>query len=320
MGWLAAPGPGGVGKQGDGGWWRVVEGGGGYAGAPRRYDGVGDLFPRDSTTQLLRKRGCRTCGLRLAAYGRDDLLRPVEQDRSVLQERPTPAHLRGADELPRADEEFAPDGSREAGGRAGGGGGGRGRAVGGQSWGHAQRAEHGRHPGVDRLVRSAQAAERRDRGCDRVGQLVLVPHRGTARWPPHDVDAATRHGGAVIAACGLVATEREARRVEPVEPQERLAHPVGPLQEGHVDGHVLGARAPPRLEQQLPPNGGRAPRGAAPAGGRAGLRGRRAAPPRATALSPLQARRLPSAGTPTPRCGRPRGRPPRPPPAPPPAA
>src|SRR2546429_1243670 len=265
MGWLAAPGPGGVGKQGDGGWWRVVEGGGGYAGAPRRYDGVGDLFPRDSTTQLLRKRGCRTCGLRLAAYGRDDLLRPVEQDRSVLQERPTPAHLRGADELPRADEEFAPDGSREAGLRAVEGGGGRCRAVGGQSWGHAQRAEHGRQPGVDRLVRSAQAAERRDRGCDRVGQLVLVPHRGTARRPPHDVDAATRDGGAVIAACGLVATEREARRVEPVEPQERLAHPLGALQEGHVDGHVLGARPPPRLEQQLPRRRGPARGGGATA-------------------------------------------------------
>src|SRR2546429_5195990 len=157
MGWLAAPGPGGVGKQGDGGWWGLVEVGGGHAGAPRRYDGVGDLFPRDSTTQLLRKRGCRTCGLRLAAYGRDDLLRPVEQDRSVLQERPTPTHLRGADELPRADQEFAPDGSREAGARTVEGGGGRCRAVEGERRVCAQGPERGREPLVDRVVGSAQA-------------------------------------------------------------------------------------------------------------------------------------------------------------------
>src|SRR5438477_9732015 len=98
MGRLAAPGPGGVGKPGDGGWWRLVEVGGGYAGAPRRYDGVGDFFPRDSSSQLRRQRGRRTCGLRLMAYGCHDVLRPVEQDRSVLQERPAPAHLRGADE------------------------------------------------------------------------------------------------------------------------------------------------------------------------------------------------------------------------------
>src|SRR2546421_12404977 len=109
MGWLAAPGPGGVGKQGDGGWGRLVEVGGGSPGAPRRYDGVGDLFPRDSTSQLLRKRGCRACGLRLVADGCDDVLRPVEQDRSVLQERPTPAHLRGADELAAADEDLPAD-------------------------------------------------------------------------------------------------------------------------------------------------------------------------------------------------------------------
>src|SRR5436190_23943657 len=104
MGWLAAPGPGGVGKPGDRGWWRLREVGGGDPGVPRRDDGLGDLSPPDSTSQHLRKRGCRTCALRLAAYGCDDLLRPVEQDRSVLQERPTPAHLRGADELPSADE------------------------------------------------------------------------------------------------------------------------------------------------------------------------------------------------------------------------
>src|SRR5256885_1140077 len=105
---------------------------------------------------------------------------------------------------------------------------------------------------------------------------MLVPYGAPARRPPHDVHATTRLGGAVIAARGLVATERKARRVEPIEPQERLAPPVGALQEGHVESHVLGARASPRLEQQLPPNGGRAPGGAAPA--RAGLGGRRGAP------------------------------------------
>src|SRR6059058_3388247 len=63
-----------------GGWWRLVEVGGGDPGVPRRYDGVGNLFPRDSTSQLLRKRGCRACGLRLAGDGRNDVLRSVEQD------------------------------------------------------------------------------------------------------------------------------------------------------------------------------------------------------------------------------------------------
>src|SRR5256885_17165372 len=97
---------------------------------------------------------------------------------------------------------------------------------------------------------------------------MLVPYGAPAGGPPHDAHATTRLGGGVIAARGLVATERKARRVEPIEPQERLAPPVGALQEGHVESHVLGARASPRLEQQLPPNGGRAPRGAAPARGR----------------------------------------------------
>src|SRR5256885_9036396 len=148
---------------------------------------------------------------------------------------------------------------------------------------------------MDRVVRSAQATERRDRGGDRVGQLVLVPHRGTARRPPHDAYAATRDGGAVIAARGLVATEREARRVEPVEPQERLAHPVGALQERHVDGHVLGARAPLRLEQQLPRQGGPA-RGWGATGAEArGAAGRGGAPTRRSPFSQLPARDYPSA-------------------------
>src|SRR5947207_283518 len=197
MGWLAAPGPGGVEKQGGRRRWRAVEGGGGEIVAPGPHECTGNVFPRDVTSQLRRQRGRGTCGVRLAAYGRDDLLRPVEQDRSVLQERPTPAHLRGADELPRADDDFAPDGSREAGARTVEGGGGRCRAVEGERRVCAQGPERGREPLVDRVVGSAQAAERRDRSGDRVCQLVLVPHRGTARRPPHDVYAATRDGGAV---------------------------------------------------------------------------------------------------------------------------
>src|SRR5947208_15550693 len=147
-------------KQGGGRRWRAVEGGGGELVAPRRHDRVGNFLPRDLTSQLRRQRGCHTCGLRLAAYGRDDVLRPVEQDRSVLQERPTPAHLRGADELPCADENFAPDGSREAGARTVEGGGGRCRAVEGERRVCAQGPERGREPLVDRVVGSAQAAER----------------------------------------------------------------------------------------------------------------------------------------------------------------
>src|SRR2546423_11347100 len=128
MGSSATPGPGGVGKQGGGRRCGAVEGGGGELVAPRRRDGVGNFLPRDLTSQLRRQRGRGTCGLRLTAYGLNRVLRPVEQDRSVLQERPTPAHLRGADELPRADDDFAPDGSREAGARMVEGGGGRCRA------------------------------------------------------------------------------------------------------------------------------------------------------------------------------------------------
>src|SRR5256885_5820779 len=129
---------------------------------------------------------------------------------------------------------------------------------------------------------------------------MLVPYGAPAGGPPHDAHATTRLGGGVIAARGLVATERKARRVEPIEPQERLAPPVGALQEGHVESHVLGARASPRLEQQLPPNGGRAPGGAAPARGRAGLRGPPGAPPRPAARRPPPRRTISSAGGPTP--------------------
>src|SRR5205823_10777253 len=166
---------------------------------------------------------------------------------------------------------------------------------------------------MDRVVRSAQAAERRDRGGDRVGQLVLVPHGAPARGPPHDTPATTRDRSAVKAARGLVATEREARRVEPVEPQELLAPPVGALQEGHVEGHVLGARAPPRLEQQLPRQGGRARGWVATAAEPGAAAGRSDAPTRRSAFSQQQARSSPSAGTRTPGCGRRRRRPPGPP-------
>src|SRR5207237_2150937 len=112
-------------KQGGGRRWRAVEGGGGEIVAPRRHDRVGNFLPRDVTSQLRRQRGRGTCGLRRTAYGLNRVLRSVEQDRSVLQERPTPAHLSGADQLARADENFAADGLGEAGGRADGRSGGR---------------------------------------------------------------------------------------------------------------------------------------------------------------------------------------------------
>src|SRR5207237_5956475 len=102
-----------------------------------------NFFARDAAPQRRRQRGRGTGGLRLTTDGLNEVLRPVQQNRSVLQERPTAAHLRGADELPPADEHFALDGHREAGSRAVERGGRRWRAAQSERRTRAQRPERG---------------------------------------------------------------------------------------------------------------------------------------------------------------------------------
>src|SRR6266540_2160474 len=234
---LAAPGPGGVEKEGGGGRGRAVEDAGGDIVAPRPHDCSGNFVPRDSPSQLRRKRGCRTCGLWLTAYGCNDLLRSPEQDRAVLQERPSLAYLRRADQLAPPDENLSADRAGEAGSRAVEAGGARWRAVNGQSRGHTKRPERRRQPSVDRAVGFAQAAERRDRGGHRVGHFMFVPYRPAARGASHHVEAAPRDGRAVVAGGGrLVPAQREARWVEALQPQEGSAGPGGLGEEGGVDG------------------------------------------------------------------------------------
>src|SRR6266487_4096320 len=58
---LAAPGPGGVEKQGGGGWWRVVEGGEGDVVAPGGDDGVRDLLKGHGPPQCSSERGFSAC-------------------------------------------------------------------------------------------------------------------------------------------------------------------------------------------------------------------------------------------------------------------
>src|SRR3989441_7529461 len=82
--------------------------------------------------------------------------------------------------------------------------------------------------------------------------LPIVPHGAAAGGPAHDVDPEPGDGGAVVARPGrLVASEGEAGRVEPVEPQEGAAGAVHLRQERRVEGHVLGARAAGRVDGKL---------------------------------------------------------------------
>src|SRR5713226_10674376 len=101
-------------KQGCGGWGRSVKVGGGDFVAPCLHDCSGNFVPRNSSSQLRGKRGRRTCDVWHAAYGFNDLLRAVEQDRPMLQECTSLPDLRRAHQLAIGDEYLAADRSREA--------------------------------------------------------------------------------------------------------------------------------------------------------------------------------------------------------------
>src|SRR5881628_1093989 len=76
--------------------------------------GVRDLVERDGATQRSGERRCSARAWRRAAHGCDDVLCPVEQDGSMLQECASLPDLRRAHQLAAGDEYLAADGSREA--------------------------------------------------------------------------------------------------------------------------------------------------------------------------------------------------------------
>src|SRR5574341_2310939 len=66
------------------------------------------LTERDEPAELRGERGFSACR-------RDDRLRPIQQNRPVLEKGVALSQLRGADELAPVCEDFATDGKREAG-------------------------------------------------------------------------------------------------------------------------------------------------------------------------------------------------------------
>src|SRR2546422_1321704 len=157
--------------QGGGGWGRLAKVGGGAFVTPRLHDRLDYLVPRHASSQLRGKRGRRTCDLWHAAHGCNDLLRAIEQDRPMLQECASLPDLCRAHQLATRDEYLAADRSREAGAQADGRTGG--RSVWCERGRDTERAYRRREACVDRMVRRAQAPERRDRGGHRVGHLIL---------------------------------------------------------------------------------------------------------------------------------------------------
>src|SRR6266571_5209537 len=126
---LAAPGPGGVEKAGgsDG-----RTGGRFEPPVPGRDDGLGDLGERDRASQHRGERRRGSGGVRLATYGCDHVLRPVEQNRAVLQQGRALPQLGRAHELASVHEHLTSDRRREAGTGVVEGDRGWSRAVGGE--------------------------------------------------------------------------------------------------------------------------------------------------------------------------------------------
>src|SRR2546429_7533153 len=199
-------------KRGRGGWGRLVKVGGGAFVAPRGDDRVGDLLKRHGPPQCSSERGLSACGLWLATYGCNDLLRAIEQDRPMLQECASLPDLCRAHQLATGDEDLATDRSREAR---------RGlvdpagwwRLMGRQSDIGTEGPKSRDDPLMDGVVGVTQRAERRHRGGDCVRHLMLVPHRAAAGGASDDVEPELGDGGAIVAGRGrLVPAQREARR------------------------------------------------------------------------------------------------------------
>src|SRR2546429_5041326 len=96
-------------KQGRGGWGRLVKVGGGDFVPPRGDDRVGDLLKRHGPPQCSSERGLSACGLWLATYGCNDLLRAIQQDRPMPQESASLSGPCPAPELATGDRDLATD-------------------------------------------------------------------------------------------------------------------------------------------------------------------------------------------------------------------
>src|SRR2546426_2170791 len=120
---------------------------------------VRDLVERDGAAQRCGERGLPAPCSRLPAHQSHHLLRPRKQDRAVLQERPSLAHLCRADQLAPPDQHFPAHGGCEAGPET-------------LRWSRAVRrerrldpepAQRCDEPRMNRAIARAEAAERRDR-------------------------------------------------------------------------------------------------------------------------------------------------------------
>src|ERR1041384_61502 len=106
---------------------------------------------------------------------------------------------------------------------------------------------------MDPAIRLTQPTEGGDRGGDRVGPLVFVPHGATTGRSPHHVDAEPFDGCAIVV-CegGFVAAERQTGGIPAVETQQGAANPVCFQEQRLVEGHVPGPRTPDWVDGDLP--------------------------------------------------------------------
>ena len=127
----------------------------------------------------------------------------------MLQERGPEADLRRPDDLAPVHRDFAAHGRREAGTGADTGGAPVFRC---QLRRDAQQAEGGGEALVNRAVALWQGPERRDRGGDGIGDLVIVPDSSAASRPAYDVPPAPLDLGTIVAYEGrFVSADRQAR-------------------------------------------------------------------------------------------------------------
>src|SRR5690242_11801665 len=199
---------------------------------PLRNDGSRDFIEGYGPSEHRSKGG-------LPSLWRRSLLRSVEQDRSVLEERVAAAHLRGADQLAALHQDLAADGDREA----------RRRTAGGPDW----RCEYGVDAkGAQRIGESIvngtvgrpQRSETGDWRGHGVRHLMLVPDCLPAGRPAYDRQANVRDG--------LISANRECRGIPPIEAKKSVARPDGIVEQRFIDAHVLDAGTSSGIDNQLP--------------------------------------------------------------------
>src|SRR5439155_25343999 len=129
-------------------------------------------------------------------------------------------------------------------------------------------------------------------------------HRATTGRPADDGTREMRNRARVVPlARGLVASERDAGRVEAIQAQERPTGAVGLLEQRLVRRHILRARATLPLDQHPPPNGSGALGYAATAAEPGAAAGRSSVAGRPTAVSPREGSRAAPAAPRTPGSG-----------------